>query len=163
MSSVAPNLEVWRNNQHQFNTIPENIRGEIQSLYLSIPPDVNTPIPSQQISVLDLVTAKIPPSHNTSSGHASLQAVGAASFFSAEEPEADSASLLANTLIPSRRIIAELVAGVAQQWLNRANSITVPGSQGRLPLWAAQVWWQCTKAVKGSRTMDESGDSGYGC
>ena len=47
---------------------------------------------------------------------------------------------MAVIVVPPKLIVANLMASATQEWLNRANSMKVPGDPLFFPLWKLQVW-----------------------
>ena len=62
------------------------------------------------------------------------------SFFSAEKSSESFLRQMAVIMVPSKTIVADLMASATQKWLDGANSITIPGDPLFYPLWMLQVW-----------------------
>ena len=126
----------WRQHGYKFSDISAKAQGFVRQKF-HIPVDAVTPIPDRKLSVLDLISTKLPPI----SLHSAFYMVPAGhSFFSIEDPSDNYLDILSSGIVPPKNIVAELLSKATQQWMDSANSICIPGNISYLPLWALQVW-----------------------
>ena len=133
LSASMDDFDKWQNAKHRFSDLPPNVQGHIRE-QLKVPAGLNTPIPNNRLSVLDFVVANIPTVCQQTSSYVIPPG------FSAEKPSEHFLPQMAVIMVPSKSIVAGLMASATQQWLDRANSIQVLGDPIFLPLWTLQVW-----------------------
>ena len=129
-------FDKWRNTKHRFSDLPPNVQGHIRE-QLKVPAGLNTPIPNDRLSVLDFMAANIPTVCQQTSSYIIPSGF---SFFSAEKSSESFLRQMAVIMVPSKTIVADLMASATQKWLDGANSITIPGNPLFYPLWMLQVW-----------------------
>ena len=135
-SESMDDFDKWRNAKHRFSDLPPNVQGHIRE-QLKVPTRLNTLIPNDRLSVLDFMAANIPTVCQQTSSYVIPSGYP---FFSAEKPSEQFLPQMAVIVVPSKSIVAELMASATQKWLDGANSIKVPGDPTFLPLWTLQVW-----------------------
>ena len=123
LSVSMDDFDKWRNAKHRFSNLPPNVQGHIRE-QLKVPAGLNTPIPNDRLSVLDFMAANIPTVCQQTSSYVIPSGY---SFFSAENPSEHFLPQMAVIMVPSKTIVADLMASATQQWLDGANSIKVPG------------------------------------
>jgi len=150
MAYPAPDNPIWHSNNHQFASIPPNVQGYIWEQLRLPSVHAETLLPPHNMSVIDFVYSfslpsmcKNPADYNIPDGHC---------FFSCESHTAD-VSILAWLTVPPRTVLAILVKDRKQAWLNGSSSISLPGEQTYLPMWAPQFWSELHLTIEPAHTQ----------
>jgi hypothetical protein len=134
---ATDDLLSWRAKNHQFNMIPPNVQGHIRQQLRLPAVHEETLLPPQNLSIIDFafsfkppLVCKNPAEYMIPDGHC----------FYSQELHNDDVSVLGRLTVPPRTVLAILVKDGKQAWLDGSNSISLPGEQTSLPMWAPQFW-----------------------
>jgi Ulp1 protease family, C-terminal catalytic domain len=132
--SPMADLQEWRKRGHCVADLPPNAEGLLRFV-LSIP-DTHQLLPDPTSSVLDFAGITLAEFNDAkySSSPANFD------YFSFEKPNVSDATTLLTIPVPSKRILTPLVAQVSQKYLDGAESIALPFSKDRVPLWMVKFW-----------------------
>ncbi|KAF8872812.1 ribonuclease H-like domain-containing protein [Infundibulicybe gibba] len=132
----GPNYLAWQQNGHSFKNLPPDAQAFVKTQLQPTEVQYSILFPDAQASVLDLISARIPPIHHLSS---SFPIPDGHSFFTTLPPTAQLDPLY-QTPVPPKGVVATLISRAKQQWLDGSQSITLPGNETYFPLWSAQFW-----------------------
>ncbi|PPQ87016.1 hypothetical protein CVT24_002722, partial [Panaeolus cyanescens] len=142
----------WRAQGHCFQDLEPDARGFVRS-QLEIPANTVTIIPAQNLSVLDLIHAPLPPIRTQ--GPAGDTYSVKHQLFSSELPDTTHITALLSIPIPPLNILHRLKSDAAQEWLDGSNSVAIAKNEGfhYLPLWIISVWTQIILDVVPAREL----------
>ncbi|KAJ7606344.1 ribonuclease H-like domain-containing protein [Mycena polygramma] len=92
-------------------------------------------LPNPKLSVTNLATFELPPMASTAAEYKLPQDH---SFFSEDPGPAD--PLLAHIQVPYPSLIAKITAELRQQYLGGAESICIPWTGQKVPIWSPELW-----------------------
>ncbi|KAJ6478784.1 hypothetical protein C8R47DRAFT_983726 [Mycena vitilis] len=100
-------------------------------------------LPNSKLSVINLATFELPPISSTPAEYKLPQHHN---FFSEEPGPAD--PLLAEIRVPYPSLIAKITAEIRQQYLGGAESICIPWTGQKVPIWSPELWGILQLTVK---------------
>ncbi|KAJ7077040.1 hypothetical protein C8R44DRAFT_896418 [Mycena epipterygia] len=127
---------IWRKNGHQLKDVPVAVQVHVRIQVTMSPLIRGLYLPHPKLSVLNLAKFSLPPMASSAteykipSGH---------SFFS-EDATHSELDLLTNIKVPHMGLIAQLVSESRQRYLDGAESISIPWTGERFPLWVVDLW-----------------------
>lgn len=133
---------IWRKPGHLYDTLSEAEQAIAQGKIRMPSIIVSIFLPSPQLSILDLISFKLPPFTK------SYPVQPYPHLFFRSEVASDDIGLLGKIPIPPKNVVTELSDACNQQWLDGANSVSLPGESLLLPLWAIHFWSEMTFVVE---------------
>ena len=120
----------WRNSGHVYNQVPATLKSYISTKVKMTPLFRSLYLPNPRLSITNLVKFPLPPMASTI---ADYTIPAGHRFFSRDANHAD-IDLLKATRVPPSSVIGQLISDSRQQWLDGAESISLPGSEELFPL-----------------------------
>ncbi|KAJ7818927.1 hypothetical protein B0H13DRAFT_2132260, partial [Mycena leptocephala] len=135
----------WRRNGYQIQNVPSAVQSYVRIQATMSPLIRGLYLPEPLLSVLKLAEFEIPPMAPTA---AAYKVPSGHNWFSEDAIHSDLDLLTTEIRVPPPSLIAELKKESRQRYLDGAESICMPGTGQKFPLWTPDLWSEYQVIVK---------------